>query len=1433
LQLTSVTDRAGFADEQSALRRVATLVVSNRPPDAVFSAVAREVARVFEVELTTVCRFERDEIVVISSFGVPAFPAGSRWPLDVPSLTRTIQETGGPARIDDFANALGLDALARDAGVKAAVGAPIVVGGSVFGSINIATIERGPFPADTEERLAAFTELVATAISNAEARRELQRIASEQEALRRAATLVASGAPPGDVFDAIATSAAEVFGVPFSSLIRVGPDDTATMVAGCAACSAYVGQSWTVPADDHGITRTVVNSCRPSRIEDHSRVHGPIGEAARALGVGSVVGAPVLVDGSVWGVLAVGAAQDGPPLPADAGDRLLEFTELVTTTLINAETREGLRRLADIQASLRRIATLVAEGATADELFAAVAREVSVVLSAPIVNVDRFELEKGLPASVVLASFNDAHFPVGSRWPLDGPGARASVYETGRPVRIEDPSSLDITPGRAAQLPGVRWVVGAPIVVDGLVWGGIYAGTTGDERIPDDAETRLADFTELVSTAVANGEAQQRVRQLLDEQAALRRVATLVAAEVDPEQLFSAVSDEVGGLLGSEHAAVGRFEPDGSAVVWVGHSRGAGVSVGARWPLEDFLACSRVYRTGRPARNPHNGYGRASGPVAERLREIGFVSTVGAPILVAGRVWGVLSVSHPREQLPADAEMRVGQFAELVATAIANAESRSELASAEARARGLAEEQAALRRVATLVAHGVGSDELFAAVSNEVATLFGAEIATIGRLEPTEPPEITAVGVSEGPNSFLIGVRSPLQDWLASTTVYHTGHTARKEVTAERITGVGTLADTIRAMGFFSTVSAPIVVEGELWGVVTASSARESLPTNTERRIERFSELVATAIASAQSRGELASSEARARALADEQAALRRVATLVARAPSSEELFSAVAREVATVLKVPGVLVERFETGDTVVTLGVAYDPDLTGAEPFFGVGTRMPLDPGSLAAQVVGTHRPARVDDYSRLRGAIGDAARAAGLGSGVAGPILVDGELWGEMCVFSRAGTVLPVGTENRLHDFIELVATAISNYEARAELAASEARARELANEQAALRRVATLVARGASPDALFSAVAQEVAGIIDIPVVGVHRYEADGTFTMLGIAGETNFTVGSRWPVEEEGIAGMILATGRPAHRDDYSGMPGALGKAVRKDLMTATVGVPIVVDGSIWGFMVAAAKPGRPVPPDTEARLARFTELVATAVSNATTRTDLLTSRARVVSAADETRRRLERDLHDGIQQWLVALALKARKAAALSGAGESPAQELSGLADDLVAVTDELREISRGIHPAILSDAGLDDALEALARRSAIRVDLDVSFKGRYDPTLEATVYYVVAESITNAVKHAQASTVSVCGGLGDGAIELEIKDHGVGGADPRRGTGLIGLKDRVETLGGTISFASPAGAGTTIRVTLPASPRGIHQPLQRLDEAASAPASG
>jgi PAS domain S-box-containing protein len=888
-------DLRRLADEQAALRRVATLVADEAAPDLIFASVAEEIARILMADRCAMGRFEADDSMTIVAYWSneePKVPVGTRIGLQGDGVTAAVRESRRQILIDDHEAFSGpLIDYARRLGSlpRSTVAAPIFVEGRVWGMIFASTMAV-EIAEGAESRVVDFTELVATAIANTEARRELEQVATEQRALRTAATLVASGAPPAEVFAAITTFASELFEVPFASLLRYGPDEQATMVAGCAACSGFVGQTWSVPGDDPGILRRVVESRRPARIEDHSGVHGPLGEAASSLGIGSVVGVPVIVDGSVWGVLAVGAAQDGPPLPADAGDRLVGFTELVTTTLINAETRDSLRRLAD-------------------------------------------------------------------------------------------------------------------------------------------------------------------------EQAALRRVATLVAAGIEPDKLFSAVSEEVARLFTVDGAGVGRFEPDGAGVVNVGTSESLreSIPVGSRQDLDKSITAGDVYRTRRPVRKDFR-------------RDV-----VGDP--------GTL----------------------------------------------------------------------------------------------------------------------------------------------------GEMAKQVLALGFFSTVAAPIVVEGELWGLVTASSTHASLPPNTESRLESFSELVATAIANAQG------------------------------------------------------------------------------------------------------------------------------------------------------------------------------------RTDLAASEARARALANEQAALRRVATLVAQGASPDELFSAVANEVAGIIDIPVVGVGRYEADATFTILGIVGETNFTAGSRWPVEDEGVAGMILATGRPSRKDDYTSMAGSVGSAVREDSIVSIVGVPIVVEGGIWGFMVAAAKPGRPIPADTEARLARFTGLVATAVSNATTRSELIASRARIVAAGDEARRRIERDLHDGTQQRLVALGLDVETVRESLPADQRDARsELKRVRHELEAVLEDVRELSHGLHPPLLSQAGLGPSLRALARRSPIPVKLDVSVNERPSESTETAVYYVISEALANVAKHARASEISVVLTTSGSEIRAIIEDDGCGGAEASAGSGLVGLIDRIEALGGRFALDSPPGHGTRISVEMP-----------------------
>ena len=552
-------------------------------------------------------------------------------------------------------------------------------------------------------------------------------------------------------------------------------------------------------------------------------------------------------------------------------------------------------------------------------------------------------------------------------------------------------------------------------------------------------------------------------------------------------------------------------------------------------------------------------------------------------------------------------------------------------------------------------------------------------------------------------------------------------------------------------------------------------------------------------------------SEARARELANEQAALRRVATLVAAGIQPEDLFSAVSEEVARLFTADGAGVGRFEPdGSGVVVVGASQ------SLRSIPIGSRQDLDASLTAGDVYRTGRTIRkdvrrddIDDAAAL-GEMAQRVLALGFFSTVAAPIIVEGQLWG-LVTASSAHTTMPPETESRVESFCELVATAIANAASRTELAASEARARTLANEQAALRRVATLVAQGVSPAELFSAVAHEVAGIIDIPVVAVNRYEADGSFTILGIAGESNFTVGSRWPVEEEGIAGMILASGRPSRVDDYSTMPGQLGEAVRDDLVVSTLGVPIVVEGSTWGFMIAAAKPGRPIPADTEERLARFTELVATAVSNATTRSELIASRARIVAAGDEAKRRIERNLHDGTQQRLIALGLDLQTVRDSIPADQQDAHSgLRRIEHDLEAVLEDVRELSHGLHPALLSQAGLGRSLRGLARKSPIPVKLDVSVSERPSESTETAVYYVISEALANAAKHSRASEISIVLTTSRGQIRAIIEDDGGGGAEASAGSGLVGLIDRVEALGGRFALDSPPGHGTRISIDMP-----------------------
>jgi signal transduction histidine kinase len=539
---------------------------------------------------------------------------------------------------------------------------------------------------------------------------------------------------------------------------------------------------------------------------------------------------------------------------------------------------------------------------------------------------------------------------------------------------------------------------------------------------------------------------------------------------------------------------------------------------------------------------------------------------------------------------------------------------------------------------------------------------------------------------------------------------------------------------------------------------------------------------------------------ARLRQLAEEQAALRRVATLVARGEPPEAVFAAVAEEVGRLLAVDFAILVRYDPPDMLEVVGAWVR---TGAPAPTPVGGRLPLGGRNVTTVVYQTGRPARID-YSHVSGVIGQvASRGWGLRSSVGVPVSAESRLWGCIVVAFADEELLPADTEARLASFTELVATAIANTDSRAELS-------RLAEEQAALRRVATLVAHGAAPEQVFAAVTEEFARLVPVDLAAMARYEPDGTFIYVASWGRAvDFVpVGSRWTLDGKNIATAVFETGRPARVESQAGATGSLADLIRETGVRSLVATPVVVEGRPWGAMGAGSTLEEPMPPDAEARLVSFTELVATAIANADSRAELMASRARIVAAADETRRRIERDLHDGTQQQLVSVMLDLRQVQAAAPPGLDAT--LSRIAGRVSDVFDQVREISHGIHPAMLSERGLTPALKALARRSAVPVELDLRTGRRLPDHVEAAAYYAVSEALANTAKHARASVVHVELDTPNTVVRLAIRDDGIGGADPAQGSGLTGLRDRIEAVGGTLDVTSPADGGTTLLIEIP-----------------------
>jgi PAS domain S-box-containing protein len=682
----------------------------------------------------------------------------------------------------------------------------------------------------------------------------------------------------------------------------------------------------------------------------------------------------------------------------------------------------------------------------------------------------------------------------------------------------------------------------------------------------------------------------------------------------------------------------------------------------------------------------------------------------------------------------------------------------TERRNAEAEVERLADEQAALRRVATLVARDASQAELFTAIAKECAQLFGS--GDIGMVRYEGDSQLVVMASSGTFTTvFPTGTRQPLGGDNAVSLVFRTGRPARIDDYAR---ASGTIADTVRPIGLRCAVATPIMVEGRLWGaMVTGTTGEERLPSETESRLGQFTELMATAISNSESR-------AQADRLTEEQAALRRVATLVAKEAPLGEVFAAVGEEVANVVGDVDLSLFRAE-GDSAV--------DVFGSVP----------SGDDVIASVLRDGRPRRID-------------------SAIGCPVVVRGRVWGAMGAASSRAEALPPEMETRIGQFADLVATAIANADARAEV-------ERLAQEQAALRRVATLVAEGAPPAAVFDAVATEIEGLLGADGATLCRYESDEEVTIVAHRGLNAALLppGTRTSDKGENVTSLVRRSGKPARIENYDGASGAAAELMIRSGVRASVAAPIVVDGRLWGVAIANWGGEEAPSADSEARMAQFAGLLDTAIANADSRGQLTASRVRLLTASDDARRRVVRDLHDGAQQRLVHTIISLKLARQALREDDGKAESLVGEAlEQAEQGNAELRNLAHGILPFVLTRGGLRRGVDAMVARLDVPVDVDVT-SARFGEEIEASAYFFVAEALTNVVKHSQADHAEVTASAGDGMLYVAVRDDGIGGADPG-GHGLVGIADRVMALGGRLEIESPAGGGTLLTAELPLS---------------------
>jgi PAS domain S-box-containing protein len=521
-----------------------------------------------------------------------------------------------------------------------------------------------------------------------------------------------------------------------------------------------------------------------------------------------------------------------------------------------------------------------------------------------------------------------------------------------------------------------------------------------------------------------------------------------------------------------------------------------------------------------------------------------------------------------------------------------------------------------------------------------------------------------------------------------------------------------------------------------------------------------------------------------------EQDALRRVATLVASGAGEVEIVSAIAAELGGLFDADAASALRWDGEGLHVISSWRRDGRPSQGPRVYAFGG------DTITGRVIERAGPARIDSFDEIETEFARARwRALGYGASIGAPVRVQGAVWGVVTASRESEREpFPKGAERRLEDFATLLAQAIENAEARRQMA-------HLLDEQSALRHVATLVAGGRPPAEVLARVTADVGRLLDARTVNVVLWE--------GVPNEVLVVAG--WAVGP----GAPPAPGSLLHDEPGSAMIDVLetGLACSRVGKEASVAAPLIINGVLRGALAAHRAADAPFAPEAEVRLRAFADLAAQSIGNERVQTALRESRARIVREGDEARRRLERNLHDGAQQRLVAVSMSLRYAVSILDGDPVRARDLLASAStELTNALQDLRDLARGLHPAILSDQGLEAALRALVARSQTDTALENEIEGRLPPEVEAAVYYVAAEALTNAAKYARAESVRVAARVSENRVVLEVSDRGLGGAKVTPGSGLQGLTDRVEAIGGRLDVHSPVGLGTTIRAVIPLS---------------------